>query len=47
MTATPPPTEPDTDDQDDATDEGRSSTDPAEGADDVPPGDDRSADRAR
>lgn len=47
MTANPQPTEPDTDDQDDATNDGQSTTEPAEGADDTPPGDDGSADRAR
>lgn len=47
MTATSPPTQPANDDQDDATNDGRSTTEPAEGADDTPPGNDGSADRAR
>jgi len=47
MTATPPPTEPADDDQDDATNDGRSAPEPAEGADDAPVGGDGSADRSR
>lgn len=47
MTATSLPTGPHDDDQDDATNDGQSTTEPTEGADDTPPGDDGSADRAR
>lgn len=46
MTATSPPTSPDGNDQDDATNDGHSAPEPAEGADDAPPGHDGSADRA-